>query len=265
MTRAAAAERLDRRALNRALLARQHLLDRFAGPLPEAVESAGALQAQHWPAIPVALWSRVRDLRLDALYAALDARELLMGTLIRGTLHVVSAREHPAYAAVADAAGADGWSRAGAGAVRGPGRARGGRRPPARPARARSLRRGVGRAAGARRGRRVARPHAGIPLAAVPHRERVRQGSGGWRLDGPRARDQPGRPLRPARLAAAAGGGGARDRRPPAPARVRPGGGRGRGVLDRPADAAGARGAAPPGARPRAPPGRGGPAAVRPP
>jgi len=114
VTRAAAAERLDRRALNRALLARQHLLDRFAGPLPEAVESAGALQAQHWPAIPVALWSRVRDLRLDALYAALDARELLMGTLIRGTLHVVSAREHPAYAAVADAAGADGWSRAGA-------------------------------------------------------------------------------------------------------------------------------------------------------
>jgi hypothetical protein len=99
------------RALNRALLARQGLLDRWDGPAVEAVERAGAIQAQHWPAVPVALWSRVAGFRAEELYAALAARELVMGTLLRGTLHVVSAREHPQYAAVVRDSGAASWQR----------------------------------------------------------------------------------------------------------------------------------------------------------
>jgi len=104
--------RTTTRALNRALLARQGLLARWALPVVEAVEAAGALQAQHWPAIPVALWSRVRDLRAAELHDALEARQLLLGNLLRGTQHVVSARQHPWYAsAVAGSTAADSWRR----------------------------------------------------------------------------------------------------------------------------------------------------------
>jgi hypothetical protein len=99
------------RALNRALLARQGLLERMDGSVVEAVERIGAIQAQHWPAVPVALWSRLRGFRAEDLYGVLDARQLLMGTLLRGTLHVVSAREHPCYAAVVRDSGAAGWQR----------------------------------------------------------------------------------------------------------------------------------------------------------
>jgi Winged helix DNA-binding domain len=105
---------LTTRALNRALLARQGLLERMDGSAVEAVERAGAIQAQHWPAVPVALWSRLRDFQAEDLYRALDARQLLMGTLLRGTLHVVSAHEHPAYAAAVRDSGAAGWQRTGA-------------------------------------------------------------------------------------------------------------------------------------------------------
>jgi hypothetical protein len=105
------AEQARLRALNRALLARQGLLERLDVPLVEAVEAVGALQAQHWPALPVALWSRVQDFSVEDLYASLQRRELLSGTLLRATLHLVSAREHPAYSAVVVAAGTDDWRR----------------------------------------------------------------------------------------------------------------------------------------------------------
>jgi hypothetical protein len=54
-------EHLTSRALNRALLARQGLLEKWEIPLVEVVESIGALLAQYWPALPVALWSRPRS------------------------------------------------------------------------------------------------------------------------------------------------------------------------------------------------------------
>jgi Winged helix DNA-binding domain len=98
-------------ALGRALLARQGLIDRLEGPLVEAVEAAGSLQAQHWPALPVALWSRVRGFAPEQLYDALERGDVVVGTLLRNTLHLVSAREHPAYAAVVAAAGGDDWRR----------------------------------------------------------------------------------------------------------------------------------------------------------
>src|SRR6266508_1146147 len=104
-------ERMTLAALNRALLARQGLLDRLDVLLVEAVESVGALQAQYWPAPPVALWSRVEGFDLDAFYAALEDGELVTGTLLRVTLHVVSAREHLAYAAVAAEAAGYHWCR----------------------------------------------------------------------------------------------------------------------------------------------------------
>jgi winged helix DNA-binding protein len=99
------------RALNRALLARQGLLEKWELPLVEVVESIGALQAQSWPALPVALWSRARNFQAIDLYRALERRELVVGTLLRGTLHLVSAREHPRYSQVVETSGANHWQR----------------------------------------------------------------------------------------------------------------------------------------------------------
>lgn len=105
------AGRLTAEQLNRALLARQGLLERLRLPVVEAIEAIGAVQAQHWPAPRAALWTRVADVEAEALWAALDRRELVAGTLLRGTIHLVSAREHPAYAVVAEAFGALDWRR----------------------------------------------------------------------------------------------------------------------------------------------------------
>src|SRR4051794_17838482 len=105
------ADRLGDAQLNRALLARQGLLERMEVPLVDAVEAIGAVQAQHWPAPRAALWTRVAGVEAADVYRALDRRELVTGSLLRGTIHLVSAREHPAYAAVAEASGALDWRR----------------------------------------------------------------------------------------------------------------------------------------------------------
>ena len=97
------AETLSLAALNRALLARQGLLEPFALPVEQVVEAIGAIQAQYWPAVPVALHARMRGFDPADLYQALEDRRLLSGTLLRGTLHVVSARDHPVYAAAVEA------------------------------------------------------------------------------------------------------------------------------------------------------------------
>jgi hypothetical protein len=104
-------QRLTTAALNRALLARQGLLERLDGGLVKAVEAIGALQAQAWSAPPAALWSRVEGFEPKALYAALHKGDLVTGTLLRATLHLVSAREHPAYAAVAEEERGPHWRR----------------------------------------------------------------------------------------------------------------------------------------------------------
>src|SRR3954452_16695112 len=99
------------RSLNRALLARQGLLEPFDAPVAEVVEAIGALQAQAWGAPPVALWSRMRAFETAELYDALARRELVVGINLRATLHLVSAREHPAYHAVVEASGVTDWRR----------------------------------------------------------------------------------------------------------------------------------------------------------
>jgi winged helix DNA-binding protein len=99
------------RSLNRALLARQGLLEPFDAPVVEVVEAIGAVQAQAWAAPPVALWSRMRAFEAGELYDALERRELVVGINLRATLHLVSAREHAAYHAVVEASGVTDWRR----------------------------------------------------------------------------------------------------------------------------------------------------------
>ena len=87
------ATKLTLRALNRRTLARQMLLAREQTTALLAVERLMGLQAQ-WPRPPfVGLWSRIEAFQREDLAAALQRRELCRATMMRGTLHVVSARD----------------------------------------------------------------------------------------------------------------------------------------------------------------------------
>ena len=85
--------KLTQRELNRALLARQGLLERSATPLPRVLESMGGLQAQYAPSIYIGLWSRSEGLAREDVTRALEQRTIVQATLMRITIHVVSARD----------------------------------------------------------------------------------------------------------------------------------------------------------------------------
>jgi hypothetical protein len=80
--------------LNRALLARQLLLERSKTSLPKALERMGTLQAQYAPSMYIGLWSRVEGFQRDALTRALERRTVVQGTLMRSTIHLVSRRDY---------------------------------------------------------------------------------------------------------------------------------------------------------------------------
>lgn len=86
------------RELNRAVLARQLLLDRAQMPIPRAIERIGGLQTQYAPSGYVGLWSRVADLERDRYTEALERRRTVQATLMRSTIHVVSRRDYPLVA-----------------------------------------------------------------------------------------------------------------------------------------------------------------------
>jgi hypothetical protein len=85
---------LGRRQLNRALLARQGLLERRELSLPDALDAMGTLQAQYAPSMYVGLWSRVAGFQRAALTRALEDREVVQGTLMRITIHLVSRADY---------------------------------------------------------------------------------------------------------------------------------------------------------------------------
>lgn len=90
---------LSTRELNRALLARQLLLERSSLPLTRALEAVGGLQTQYAPSGYVGLWSRLRNFRREALTEALVNRSAIQGTLMRSTIHTVSYRDYPIFKA----------------------------------------------------------------------------------------------------------------------------------------------------------------------
>jgi hypothetical protein len=90
-------EKRSVRALNRATLARQGLLERYRGSVAEVVGRLAGLQAQHANPPYVALWSRRVDQTIDALEAALEDRSVVKATLMRSTLHIVAATDYPAF------------------------------------------------------------------------------------------------------------------------------------------------------------------------
>ena len=112
MTRAAATEAvLSLRELNRATLARQLLLRRARLDVVVAIERLAALQAQWAPSPYIALWSRITGFRRERLWDAIERHEVVRARLMRGTLHLVSARDFYAYAVATQDLQRGAWNR----------------------------------------------------------------------------------------------------------------------------------------------------------
>lgn len=90
-------ETLNDRTLNRTFLARQMLLKREAATPVEAIERLDGLQAQEARPPFLALWSRLEGFQRDDLLKALADRTVVKATFTRGTLHLVSAVDYPAF------------------------------------------------------------------------------------------------------------------------------------------------------------------------
>jgi len=88
---------LSTRELNRALLARQLLMDRSEKSVTRAIERMAGLQTQYAPSGYIGLWSRMRDFRRDSLTTAVERGRAVTGTLMRITIHTVSSRDYPLF------------------------------------------------------------------------------------------------------------------------------------------------------------------------
>jgi hypothetical protein len=86
-------DRLSSTALNRATLARQHLLRRSDQSVPAAVEGAVGVNAQTPNAPYYWLWARVAGFEIAQLTAAIESRQVVRSTMMRGTQHLVGAAD----------------------------------------------------------------------------------------------------------------------------------------------------------------------------
>jgi Winged helix DNA-binding domain len=102
---------LTQRELNRALLDRQFLLSRRRGALPRALERLAGIQAQYAPSMYIGLWSRLAGFERDLLTRALERRSVVQATLMRSTIHLVSARDYWPFAAGTRDARWQSWQR----------------------------------------------------------------------------------------------------------------------------------------------------------
>lgn len=85
---------LTLRELNRATLARQLLLDRAPLPALDAIERLVGLQAQVANPPYIGLWTRLQDFRRTDLTDLLEQRQVVRATMMRSTLHVMTADDY---------------------------------------------------------------------------------------------------------------------------------------------------------------------------
>jgi len=106
---------LTTRVLNRTTLARQLLLRRHDLRPDQALEHLVGLQAQATNSPYVALWSRLADFGHDQLSDLLLERTAVRTVLMRGTLHLVSARDcyalRPVMQPMLSRVGGTAWAR----------------------------------------------------------------------------------------------------------------------------------------------------------
>lgn len=92
---------LTERELNRALLARQLLLERSSLSIPAALEQLAGIQNQYALNAYIRLWSCLAGFRRADLDAAYESGDVVQATLMRGTIHTVAAADyHPLRAAI---------------------------------------------------------------------------------------------------------------------------------------------------------------------
>lgn len=85
---------LTPRELNRALLARQLLLERKRLSPKAVIERLVGMQAQ-WPAAPyVGIWTRTTSFRRETLERELERGAVVKATVMRQTLHLVTRRDY---------------------------------------------------------------------------------------------------------------------------------------------------------------------------
>ncbi|CAA9281597.1 MAG: FIG00816158: hypothetical protein [uncultured Actinomycetospora sp.] len=94
---------LGTRALGRAALARQFLLDRADVPVLDAVARLGGLQAQEPQEPYTGLWSRLAAFDPEVLSALLTERRVVRTHLMRRTVHLVTAQDALAWRSRHDA------------------------------------------------------------------------------------------------------------------------------------------------------------------
>jgi len=90
---------ISSRELNRTLLVRQSLVRRSGASLPGVLHRVAGLQTQYAPAGYVGLWSRSELRDRETLTTALERRSVVQATLVRATIHMVSAHDFPIWLA----------------------------------------------------------------------------------------------------------------------------------------------------------------------
>ena len=102
---------LTARELNRSLLARQLLLERSRKSVVQALETVGGLQTQNASGGYIGLWTRLENFATGDLTTALEDRRAVQGTLMRITIHLVSAADYTFVAAGTRPSRREGWLR----------------------------------------------------------------------------------------------------------------------------------------------------------
>jgi hypothetical protein len=100
---------LSQRALNRATLARQMLLERQDLRPTAAVERLAGMQAQAPLSPYVGLWTRLEGFQAEDLADLIRRRRLVRASLMRVTIHLVSARDALAWRPIIQRVAEGGW------------------------------------------------------------------------------------------------------------------------------------------------------------
>lgn len=103
-------DKLSERAVGRATLARQLLLERHDLTAVRAIERLAGMQAQEPKHPYVGLWTRLTGFDAEELTRSFQDRKVVRATLMRGTLHLFSAKDFLALRSTLDPMLAGGMS-----------------------------------------------------------------------------------------------------------------------------------------------------------